>query len=105
MIFATSVLEHVDDDELFMKEIAGLLAPGGVAILTVDFNDSFKPGDRIPSEDFRLYTQKDFKQRFLPILKNCSLVDTPQWDCPDPDFTYAGCKYTFATFVFRKNNR
>jgi len=24
-------------------------------------------------------------------------------DCPNPDFLYAGCRYTFATFVFKKN--
>ncbi len=105
IIFSTSVLEHVRDDELFLKQVAELLAPGGVAIFTVDFNDQYKPGDRIPHEDFRLYTQKDFKERLLPLLKDCSLVNTPQWDCTNPDFTYAGCRYTFATFVFRKNGK
>lgn len=103
IIFSTSVLEHVRNDELFMTQIAELIAPGGVVILTVDFNDQFKPGDCIPQEDFRLYTQKDFKERLLPLLKDCALVDEPQWDCPEPDFTYAGCRYTFATMVFRKN--
>lgn len=105
LIFATSVLEHVQDDELFMRDIVDLLAPGGVAVLTVDYNDSYKPGDPIPHEDFRLYTQMDFKKRFSPVLENCSFVDTPQWDCPNPDFIYTGCKYTFATLVFRKNPR
>ncbi len=103
IIFSTSVIEHVEKDELFITQIASLLAPGGVAILTVDFNDQYKPGAPIPHEDFRLYTQKDFKERLLPLLKDCSLVDAPQWDCPNPDFTYAGCRYTFATLVFRKN--
>jgi SAM-dependent methyltransferase len=103
IIFATSVLEHVQDDELFMKEVVDLLAPGGVAVLTVDFNGTYKPGDSIPHEDFRFYTQNDFRQRFSAVLKNCSWVDAPNWDCPDPDFTYAGHKYTFATLVFRKN--
>jgi len=103
IIFSTSVIEHVKDDELFIRQIAELLVQGGIAILTCDYNDHYKPGDPIPSEDFRLYTQKDFKERLLPLLKDCSLVDEPQWDCPNPDFTYAGCRYTFATFVFRKN--
>jgi len=102
IIFSTSVLEHVQDDELFMTQIAKLLAPGGTAVLTCDYNDHYKPGDKIPVVDFRLYTQKDFKQRLLPLLEDCFLVDVPQWDCPNPDFTYEGCRYTFATFVFQK---
>ncbi len=102
IIFSTSVIEHVRDDELFITQIAELLAPGGTAVLTCDYNDQYKPGDRIPQEDFILYTQRDFKERFMPLLKNCSLVDAPNWDCPNPDFLYAGCRYTFAGFVFRK---
>jgi SAM-dependent methyltransferase len=103
IIFSTSVIEHVKNDELFITQIVELLAPDGVAILTCDYNDQYKPGDKIPNEDFRLYTQNDFKHRFLPLLKNCYLIDEPQWDCPRPDFHYAGCKYTFATLVFKKN--
>lgn len=104
IIFSTSVLEHVPDDELFMTQIAELLAPGGTAVLTCDYNDQYQPGDPIPDVDFRFYTQKDFKQRLLPLLKDCSLFDDPQWDCPNPDFTYAGYyKYTFATLVFQKH--
>lgn len=103
IVFSTSVIEHVRKDELFITQIAELLAPGGTAITTCDYNDLYKKGDAIPQEDFHMYTQKDFTERFLPLLKDCSLVDTPQWDCPNPDFEYAGYRYTFATFVFRKN--
>lgn len=103
IIFSTSVIEHVKDDELFITQIAELLSQGGVAILTCDYNDQYKPSDKIPSEDFHMYTQKDFFERLLPLLRECSLVDEPQWDCPNPDFVYAGYSYTFATFVFRKN--
>jgi len=102
IIFSTSVLEHVENDELFMTQVSELLAPGGVAILTCDYNDQYKQGDRIPQTDFRFYTQIDFKNRLLPLLKDCELVDSPQWDCPNPDFTYDGCHYSFATLVFRK---
>lgn len=104
IIFSTSVIEHVIDDELFIKQVVELLAPGGTAILTCDYNDQYKPGDAIPQEDFRMYTKNDLMKRLLPLLVGCSLVDEPQWDCPDPDFVYAGYRYTFATFVFRKNN-
>ena len=30
------------------------------------------------------------------------IVDEPRWDCPNPDFSYAGCAYTFATLLFQK---
>jgi SAM-dependent methyltransferase len=103
VVFSTSVIEHVKDDELFIRQIGQLLAPGGTAILTCDFKDQYKPGDPLPPEDFRLYTQKDFKERLLPLIVDGSLVDTPHWDGSDPDFVYAGCRYAFATFVFRKN--
>jgi hypothetical protein len=105
IIFSTSVLEHVTNDELFIQQIIDLLAPGGISILTCDYNNQYQLGDLIPDVDLRLYTQKDFKDRILPILKNCSLVDEPQWDCPNPDFIYAGkYRYTFATLVFQKNS-
>jgi hypothetical protein len=104
VIFSTSVLEHVENDELFISQIGELLAPGGTAILTCDYNDQYHIGDPIPDVDYRFYTQKDFRDRLLPLLKNCSLVDEPQWDCPNPDFVYAGIyRYTFATLVFSKN--
>ena len=102
IIFATSVLEHVEDDGLFISQIASLLAPGGTAVLTCDFRDQYKPGDRIPQEDFRFYTRNDLMQRIIPVAVDCALVDPPHWECPSPDFEYAGCHYTFATLVFRK---
>jgi hypothetical protein len=104
IVFSTSVIEHVKDDELFIKQIVELLAPGGTAILTCDYNDQYKPGDPLPQADFRFYTQKDFRERFLPLVTDCSLVDTPQWDCSDPDFVFDNCRYTFATLVFRKTD-
>ena len=106
IIFSTSVIEHVENDELFITQIAELLAPGGTAILTCDYNDQYHPGYPIPDVDFRFYTQKDFKERFLPLIKDCSLVDEPQWDCSHPDFVYAGkYRYTFATLVFQKQQQ
>jgi len=103
LVFSTSVIEHVQDDEGFVREIGQLLAPGGVAVLTCDYNDAYAPGTPIPREDFRFYTQRDFRQRLLPQVPDCALVDTPQWECPEPDFVYHGCRYTFATLVFQKN--
>jgi hypothetical protein len=102
IVFATSVLEHVRDDELFVCNVASLLRDGGVAVLTCDFDDSYRPGDPHPPEDFRLYTRRDFLQRLLPLVPDLELVDEPRWECAEPDFTYGGVRYTFATLVLRR---
>jgi len=102
IIFSTSVIEHVQDDELFMTQIAELLAPGGVGLLTCDYNNLHKPGDPVLPGDYRYYTQKDLITRILPAIKNCSLVDVPHWECTHPDFMFVGYRYTFATLAFRK---
>lgn len=104
IIFSTSVLEHVQDDERFMTQMADLLAPGGVGILTCDFKEGYKVGDPVIGGDYRFYTKLDLLQRILGKLNDCTLVDAPQWDCSSPDFDLGGFKYTFATFVFRKSS-
>lgn len=104
VIFSTSVIEHVEQDEKFMMQIASLLKKGGTAILTCDYSDSYKDGDPKPIVDFRLYTQKDLKERLLAQLSNCELVDEPQWNCPQPDFWYDGVNYTFASLAIKKIN-
>lgn len=102
VILSTSVIEHVQDDEKFVSQIADLLAPGGVAVLTCDFQEGYKVGDPLINVDFRFYTKDDLSRRLLQHAKDCELVDAPNWDCPDPDFELAGFRYTFATYVFRK---
>lgn len=103
IIFSTSVIEHDPDDESFIRCIADLLAPGGAAIITCDYKDGWKPGEPKPEVDARLYTKHDLRDRLLPLMSNCHLVDEPQWDCPFPDFNCLGkYQYTFATFVVKK---
>ena len=104
VIFSTSVIEHVEDDEKLVRQIASLLKPGGTAVLTCDYADAYQPGDAKPTVDFRLYTQKDLRERLPAQMPNCALIDEPQWDCPQPDFWYEGVNYTFASFVLRKTN-
>jgi hypothetical protein len=104
IIFSTSVIEHDPDDESFIRCIADLLAPSGVAVITCDYKDGWTPGEPKPECDARLYTKHDLRDRLLPLMTNCHLVDEPQWDCPNPDFNYLGkYQYTFATFVVKKN--
>ncbi|HVX51810.1 MAG TPA: methyltransferase domain-containing protein [Chitinophagaceae bacterium] len=103
IIFSTSVIEHDPDDESFAKCIAGLLAPGGVAIITCDYKDGWRPRDQKPAVDARLYTREDLTSRLLSYMPGCKLVDEPRWDCPNPDFVFEDCNYTFATFVVKKD--
>lgn len=105
IVFSTSVIEHDPDDASFVKCINELLAPGGVAIITCDYKDGWKPGDLKPDVDARLYTKSDLESRLLKLMPDCSLVDVPEWDCPNPDFLFLGkYRYTFATFVVKKKS-
>jgi SAM-dependent methyltransferase len=103
IVFSTSVIEHVFDDETFVENIAALLKVNGFAILTCDYKADYKPGDKIPGVDYRLYSQNDFS-RLLSRMKNCELIDSPNWECSNPDFFYEGCNYTFASFVVQKKS-
>ena len=103
IVFSTSVIEHDPDDESFVSCIDGLLAPGGICVITCDYKEGWKPGEPKPDVDARFYVQSDLKERLLRYMPSCELVDTPDWDCPNPDFIYGNkYQYTFATFVVKK---
>lgn len=102
LILCVSVLEHVEDDSAFMRMVADLLAPGGIAIFTVDFSDRYPVDGRKPAVDRRLYTIADLRERLMAVMPDCGLVDTPTWTDGDLDFEYEGCSYAFASWVFRK---
>lgn len=102
IIFSTSVIEHDPDDESFVRCLRTLLKKGGVTILTCDFKNGWKAGDPKPFCDERFYTEFDLKNRLLEHMPGCRLFDEPDWSCDNPDFTYQGIKYTFASFVAEK---
>ena len=105
IIFSTSVIEHDPDDKSFLECIEQLLAPGGLAIITCDYKDGWKPGQQKPEVDARFYTKMDLEKRMLTYIPQCELVDKGEWNCPNPDFYYLDkYNYTFATFTFRKKN-
>lgn len=104
IVLSVSVLEHVTNDEEFIDDICYLLKPGGTAILTCDFKNSYKPGDPLPATDLRFFTHHDLSDRLVKVLarNNCSLVGESDWTA-EPDFIYQGHLYSFASFVFTKN--
>lgn len=105
LIISTSVIEHIPDDEHFVRDIAYLIKPGGIAILTCDFHNSYSKGFEIPSVDCRFYTKSDITDRLMKAVPNCSLYGgVSQWDCSEYDFWYDNRRYnyTFASIVFIK---
>ena len=102
-ILSTSVIEHVENDELFIDQICKLLKIGGHAIITCDFRNDYIIGNPKPTEDYKLYTKNDLLVRFKSILdtNNCILVGEPDYD-HSPDFQYQIYWYSFATYVFKK---
>lgn len=105
IVFSTSVIEHVRDDEAFVADIASMLAPGGYAVLTCDYDNHWLPGRPKPSTDVRLYTEKDMT-RLIRAMGDVDLVDEPDWNKHHLDFTIweAGVemRYAFASFVVRR---
>lgn len=100
LIFATSVVEHVEDDEAFVRQIAELTRPDGLVVLTMDFDPDWQLGMPKPSEDCRLYAARDVA-RLLRAMPGFQIVDEYDWDGAI-DFEYAGCRYAFATLVAEK---
>jgi SAM-dependent methyltransferase len=102
LIFSTSVMEHVLNDEEFIEDICKLLKENGTAILTIDFKETWKPKDKKPAVDYRLYTTRDYKRLAKIIEKHsCFFIDEIIADV-QPDFEYEGCQYSFSTMIFKK---
>jgi SAM-dependent methyltransferase len=101
-VFSVSVIEHVENDELFLAQMASLLRPGGILLLTADFLNTWKLGDPKPACDFRFYTEADFTYRLLSLAPDCELVGSPAWANIQPDFIWDGIQYAFASLVLTK---
>lgn len=103
IIFSTSVLEHVGDDETFVSQVGELLKRGATAILTCDFNNAYETGAPVPATVVRQYTKKDLLQRLPAVLETvgCKLIGKPTYAGKN-DFLYQGHTYSFATFVFKR---
>jgi len=103
IIFSTSVIEHVENDEQFIDQICKLLNHGGYGVITMDFQESYKPGQVLPATAVRFYTKYDLEVRLKKILEanNCKYICEGDWT-GEPDFWYQGHTYNLATMVFQK---
>ena len=102
-VLAASVLEHVEDVEQFVSDACHSLDSGGYGVFTLDFQNEYQVGDRLPYTDLRFFTAEDLSVTLRDVLKanGCDLVDEPDYSGADT-FSYDGCVYSFATFVFKK---
>ena len=64
VVFSISVIEHVANDDEFVDDLCKLLKPGGTAILTCDFNNSYQKGQPVPSSDYRFVYHSRFNISF-----------------------------------------
>lgn len=102
VVFATSVIEHVEIDEYFISDFCKIMANDALGVLTMDFKEGWSRYDPKPSVDWRLYTSKDYKRlQQIMARDDCYLIDEPQLGA-ETDFEFEGCKYSFSTMVFRK---
>ena len=105
VVFSTSVIEHVLDDERFVRDLIDMTAVGGSVVLTCDYRDDWTPDQPKPSSDVRIYTSADM-WRLVAAMPGAKLVDEPDWNAHAPDFTIEEfgrtLHYGFATLVVTK---
>lgn len=92
-----SVIEHVENDELFLINMASKVADGGLLCLTTDFHPS---GVAQCDGHLRTYSWEGM-ERLRAILVECGFTDhggEPQYD----RFTSQVNGYTFASLMMRK---
>lgn len=105
VVFAISVVQQVQNDAIFVDDMCKLLKPNGTCVLTCDFNDAYKPGDRMPAGCLRFYTKTDLLERFGKVLdqNNCYIDGDVDYSA-SPDFIYEDVLYAFGTLIFKKKN-
>lgn len=101
-VVSTSVLEHVPNDENFVRICAKMLKEGGTCLMSMDFKEDWD-GGRTPATSLRFYREADLEVRLRAIVESegCELVGECDWSDSDT-FAYDGFIYGFAGFVFKK---
>jgi SAM-dependent methyltransferase len=100
MVVSCSVLEHVEDDFLFLLQLHQLLKPGGLALLTTDFNHDWKPGLPKPKTDVRFYTPTRLRT-LASMFPQGTFVEGLRWQPSAPYFQYENSCYGFCSLMMR----
>ncbi len=100
MVISCSVLEHVEDDYLFLLQIHQIIKPGGVAYLTTDFNDNWTPGKPKPRTDVRFYTPTRLR-RIAQMFPEGTFVGGTRWAPIHPYFHYENSSYGFCSITMK----
>jgi hypothetical protein len=101
IVFSTSVIEHVPDDEEFIFQCNNLIKLGGVGLLTCDYKESATKGDCIPGANERFYSY-DAMIALAKAIAPSKLLDVDDWQGHPADFHHAGHSYAFATMGWSK---
>lgn len=94
-VLALSVIEHVDDDENFIRLMSKLVRPGGLLVITTDFHPSGKP---LVDGHIRTYNEKS-------LLEMAKLTGFEFYG-GKPDYSTMATavfgKYSFASLVLQR---
>jgi SAM-dependent methyltransferase len=101
LVICCSVLEHVEDDVSFIKQMYQILKQGGVAILTIDYRADWEESMPKPSADCRLYSTERLHYLIKQLPPN-SILDPPKWGDMEPYFSSESIKYAFCSLAFQK---
>lgn len=98
--FSVSVLEHVPDDDGFVRGALGLLKPGGKFINTLDFRAP-SIDDYLPSTHVRFYDEKALSN-LVKLFGGEPNLTNNCWCDGINNFHYNNTSYTFATLFIEK---
>lgn len=110
-IACISVIEHVEQEDVFLTDLVNLLAPGGVLFLTTDYDPTSAPEDTFMFHWMRkriyrydtLYSLTPHNQSVKYRLCNLGMkIFGMSADAPNSE-TIPGLGYSFASLCMRKD--
>lgn len=92
LVLCIEVIEHIDDDGAACREIARVLKPGGVVILSVPYRHWFPFYEKAMGH-FRHYTRQDVEQLLEPLGLRIEryLPNFPRWS-RFANYIYVTCR-------------
>lgn len=100
-VICSSVLEYVEDDISFIKQMYDILKPNGVAMLTTSYRSDEIKEKQDASLSVRLYDREKL-QKLIDILPPNTALHKPTWRDVEPDAFIQNRGFSFCSFAFRK---